>query len=175
MVRAHVAALGGNAVVSYSMKECVFMENPNKNQVCVCVWERELVSMHMFTHKLCVCVAGSVPYQREWRRCDFHPRVWTRGHAPTATNVLRWRGDVNTHTHTRTYTRFIYCNKPRSEFQRKCEPNTCWDLQPIRSVNTDEPKINSSFYPWRNKVENFRPSVGHFVHIPIALRKPRQL
>ncbi|XP_067091548.1 C2 domain-containing protein 5 isoform X3 [Osmerus mordax] len=32
MVRAHVAALGGNAVVSYSMKECVFMENPNKNQ-----------------------------------------------------------------------------------------------------------------------------------------------
>lgn len=33
MVRAHVAALGGNALVSYSMKECVFMENPNKNQV----------------------------------------------------------------------------------------------------------------------------------------------
>ncbi|XP_029697642.1 C2 domain-containing protein 5 isoform X8 [Takifugu rubripes] len=32
MVRAHVAALGGNTVVSYSMKECVFMENPNKNQ-----------------------------------------------------------------------------------------------------------------------------------------------
>ncbi|KAM9502764.1 C2 domain-containing protein 5-like isoform 15-T15 [Salvelinus alpinus] len=32
MVRAHVAALGGNALVSYSMKECVFMENPNKNQ-----------------------------------------------------------------------------------------------------------------------------------------------
>ncbi|MEQ2174857.1 hypothetical protein GOODEAATRI_012063, partial [Goodea atripinnis] len=33
MVRAHVAALGGNAVVSYSMKDCVLMENPNKNQV----------------------------------------------------------------------------------------------------------------------------------------------
>ncbi|XP_036745236.1 C2 domain-containing protein 5 isoform X22 [Manis pentadactyla] len=32
MVRAHVAALGGNAVVSYIMKQCVFMENPNKNQ-----------------------------------------------------------------------------------------------------------------------------------------------
>uniref|UniRef100_A0A1A8AJR0 C2 domain-containing protein 5 n=1 Tax=Nothobranchius furzeri TaxID=105023 RepID=A0A1A8AJR0_NOTFU len=32
MVRAHVAALGGNAVVSYSMKDCVLMENPNKNQ-----------------------------------------------------------------------------------------------------------------------------------------------
>ncbi|CAH2278526.1 C2 domain-containing 5 isoform X11 [Pelobates cultripes] len=33
MVRAHVAALGGNAVVSYIMKQCVFMENTNKNQV----------------------------------------------------------------------------------------------------------------------------------------------
>ncbi|XP_051785972.1 C2 domain-containing protein 5 isoform X1 [Erpetoichthys calabaricus] len=32
MVRAHVAALGGNAVISYIMKECVFMENSNKNQ-----------------------------------------------------------------------------------------------------------------------------------------------
>ncbi|XP_054882936.1 C2 domain-containing protein 5 isoform X15 [Poeciliopsis prolifica] len=32
MVRAHVAALGGNSVVSYSMKDCVLMENPNKNQ-----------------------------------------------------------------------------------------------------------------------------------------------
>ncbi|XP_072922195.1 C2 domain-containing protein 5 isoform X12 [Hemitrygon akajei] len=32
MVRAHVAALGGNAVVSYIVKQCVFMENPNKNQ-----------------------------------------------------------------------------------------------------------------------------------------------
>ncbi|XP_078276117.1 C2 domain-containing protein 5 isoform X3 [Rhinoraja longicauda] len=32
IVRAHVAALGGNAVVSYIMKQCVFMENPNKNQ-----------------------------------------------------------------------------------------------------------------------------------------------
>ncbi|XP_056271804.1 C2 domain-containing protein 5 isoform X16 [Pseudoliparis swirei] len=32
MVRAHVAALGGNAMVSYSMKECMLMENPNKNQ-----------------------------------------------------------------------------------------------------------------------------------------------
>lgn len=28
-----MAALGGNAVVSYIMKQCVFMENPSKNQV----------------------------------------------------------------------------------------------------------------------------------------------
>ncbi|XP_069484555.1 C2 domain-containing protein 5 isoform X4 [Ambystoma mexicanum] len=32
MVRAHVAALGGNAVVSYIMRQCVFNENANKNQ-----------------------------------------------------------------------------------------------------------------------------------------------
>ncbi|XP_078530213.1 C2 domain-containing protein 5 isoform X5 [Lissotriton helveticus] len=32
MVRAHVAALGGNAVVSYIMRQCVFSENANKNQ-----------------------------------------------------------------------------------------------------------------------------------------------
>ncbi|KYO36712.1 C2 domain-containing protein 5 isoform A [Alligator mississippiensis] len=40
MVRAHVAALGGNAVVSYIMKQCVFMENPNKNQA-QCLVNRE--------------------------------------------------------------------------------------------------------------------------------------
>lgn len=39
MVRAHVAALGGNAVVSYSMKECMLMENPNKNQVLTHTFE----------------------------------------------------------------------------------------------------------------------------------------
>ncbi|XP_075875478.1 C2 domain-containing protein 5 isoform X16 [Nelusetta ayraudi] len=59
MVRAHVAALGGNAVVSYSMKECVFMENPNKNQaqclinvsgdavICVRDTDQELVTMNL--------------------------------------------------------------------------------------------------------------------------------
>lgn len=57
MVRAHVAALGGNAVVSYSMKECVLMENPNKNQaqclinvsgdavICVRETEQETTSL----------------------------------------------------------------------------------------------------------------------------------
>ncbi|XP_025064314.1 C2 domain-containing protein 5 isoform X3 [Alligator sinensis] len=45
MVRAHVAALGGNAVVSYIMKQCVFMENPNKNQA-QCLVNKYEVSQH---------------------------------------------------------------------------------------------------------------------------------
>ncbi|XP_073477549.1 C2 domain-containing protein 5 isoform X12 [Aquarana catesbeiana] len=45
MVRAHVAALGGNAVVSYIMKQCVFMENTNKNQLTLLMdTERSLVT-----------------------------------------------------------------------------------------------------------------------------------
>ncbi|MFT7799349.1 C2 domain-containing protein 5-like [Arapaima gigas] len=36
VVRAHVAALGGDAVLSFRVKECVLRENPNKNQAqCV--------------------------------------------------------------------------------------------------------------------------------------------
>lgn len=59
MVRAHVAALGGNAVVSYSMKDCVLMENPNKNQAqclinvsgdaVICVRETDQESMSSVT------------------------------------------------------------------------------------------------------------------------------
>lgn len=58
MVRAHVAALGGNAVVSYSMKECVFMENPNKNQVGT---EHAFVCtiMGLISH-VCVCQTSSL-------------------------------------------------------------------------------------------------------------------
>lgn len=33
LVRAHVAALGGNAMISYFMSECVLLHNPYKNQV----------------------------------------------------------------------------------------------------------------------------------------------
>ncbi|KAL3842209.1 hypothetical protein ACJMK2_020248 [Sinanodonta woodiana] len=32
IVRAHVASLGGNALVAYKMTECVLLSNPNKNQ-----------------------------------------------------------------------------------------------------------------------------------------------
>ena len=34
IVRAHVSALGGNAMVSYFMTECILLHNPHKNQVC---------------------------------------------------------------------------------------------------------------------------------------------
>ena len=33
-VRANVASLGGNGLVSYRMNQCVLMCNPHKNQVC---------------------------------------------------------------------------------------------------------------------------------------------
>ncbi|XP_064634238.1 C2 domain-containing protein 5-like isoform X11 [Lineus longissimus] len=32
IVRAHVRSLGGNALVSYTMNECILMDNPHKNQ-----------------------------------------------------------------------------------------------------------------------------------------------
>lgn len=35
IVRAHVSALGGNAMVSYFMTQCVLLHNPHKNQVRV--------------------------------------------------------------------------------------------------------------------------------------------
>lgn len=79
MVRAHVAALGGNAVVSYSMKECVFMENPNKNQVNTCTVTHTdsytLNPSRLFIHAHVVCFTGAVPNQRQWGRCCFHPRI----------------------------------------------------------------------------------------------------
>lgn len=35
MVRAHVTALGGNAMVSFYMSELTLVDNPHKNQVSV--------------------------------------------------------------------------------------------------------------------------------------------
>jgi len=37
MVRAHVTALGGNAMVAYFMSECFLYNFPHKNQVRLCV------------------------------------------------------------------------------------------------------------------------------------------
>ena len=34
IVRAHVTAIGGNALISYTMSECYLMNNAHKNQVC---------------------------------------------------------------------------------------------------------------------------------------------
>lgn len=33
IVRAHVAALGGNALVAYNLSQCLLENNPHKNQV----------------------------------------------------------------------------------------------------------------------------------------------
>jgi len=35
IARAHVAALGGNALLSYSLREVVFIEHPQKSQVMI--------------------------------------------------------------------------------------------------------------------------------------------
>uniref|UniRef100_A0A673BWT0 C2 domain-containing protein 5 n=1 Tax=Sphaeramia orbicularis TaxID=375764 RepID=A0A673BWT0_9TELE len=66
MVRAHVAALGGNAVVSYSMKECVLMENPNKNQVLhthLCTFYSSHVTKTLFTLNVCLLSPGHIVMQ----------------------------------------------------------------------------------------------------------------
>uniref|UniRef100_A0A8C9X4H2 C2 domain-containing protein 5 n=1 Tax=Sander lucioperca TaxID=283035 RepID=A0A8C9X4H2_SANLU len=55
MVRAHVAALGGNAVVSYSMKECMLMENPNKNQ---CPYGLIFLSLFILKAQCLINVSG---------------------------------------------------------------------------------------------------------------------
>lgn len=85
MVRAHVGALGGNAVVSFSMKECVFMENPNKNQVLMLhITNRQLISgrrvfdfqmwQYLSVHVVLFCaflpLLGSVSHQCKWR-CSY--------------------------------------------------------------------------------------------------------
>ncbi|XP_044050651.1 C2 domain-containing protein 5 isoform X23 [Siniperca chuatsi] len=69
MVRAHVAALGGNAVVSYSMKECMLMENPNKNQAqclinvsgdaVICVRETDQEPIPSMTNMGQTCTSGT--------------------------------------------------------------------------------------------------------------------
>ncbi|XP_029289557.1 C2 domain-containing protein 5 isoform X3 [Cottoperca gobio] len=69
MVRAHVAALGGNAVVSYSMKECMLMENPNKNQAqclinvsgdaVICVRETDQEPTSSTTNIGQICASGT--------------------------------------------------------------------------------------------------------------------
>ncbi len=38
VARAHVAALGGNALLSYRLSEVVFIEHPQKSQVCLVVF-----------------------------------------------------------------------------------------------------------------------------------------
>ncbi|XP_069819976.1 C2 domain-containing protein 5 isoform X7 [Dendropsophus ebraccatus] len=62
MVRAHVAALGGNAVVSYIMKQCVFMEYTNKNQAqCLINVSGDAV---IFTRELETDVTTPAPQQQ---------------------------------------------------------------------------------------------------------------
>lgn len=44
MVRAHVTALGGNAMVSFYMSELTLVDNPHKNQVDVFLFSKHLLN-----------------------------------------------------------------------------------------------------------------------------------
>lgn len=46
IARAHVAALSGNALLSYRLNDCVLIEHPHKNQVCVIHTQ---IYMHTYT------------------------------------------------------------------------------------------------------------------------------
>lgn len=38
IVRAHITALGGNAMVAFFMTKCVLLHSPHKNQVCIIIF-----------------------------------------------------------------------------------------------------------------------------------------
>lgn len=44
MVRAHVTALGGNAMVSFYMSELTLVDNPHKNQVGFTLFSKRLLN-----------------------------------------------------------------------------------------------------------------------------------
>jgi len=66
IVRAHVSALGGNAMVSYFMTQCVLLHNPHKNQVeplktCKILWEIPFkLSSFFFKGQCLINVGGDV-------------------------------------------------------------------------------------------------------------------
>ncbi len=76
VARAHVAALGGNALLSYRLSEVVFIEHPQKRQVCV-----QVVSV---VSVVCTCFpSGPVLAQPQWR-CS---------HCITSHTLNHWTGN----------------------------------------------------------------------------------
>lgn len=49
VVRAHVTALGGNAMVSFYMSELTLVDNPHKNQVCAMKTFKKQLNL-LYTH-----------------------------------------------------------------------------------------------------------------------------
>jgi len=56
IVRAHVTALGGNAMVAYFMNECILLNNPHKNQV-------SSIKIFIFIQFYCCIAKGEVLIQ----------------------------------------------------------------------------------------------------------------
>lgn len=58
VVRAHVTALGGNAMVSFYMSELTLVDNPHKNQVdCLC--PQRIPNEINFTNSLLMSISNS--------------------------------------------------------------------------------------------------------------------
>jgi len=50
IVRAHITALGGNAMVAFFMTQCVLLHTPHKNQVS------KNVLFYLYTHSHACCI-----------------------------------------------------------------------------------------------------------------------
>jgi len=48
IVRAHITALGGNAMVAFFMTQCVLLHTPHKNQVS------KNMLFYLYTHACCI-------------------------------------------------------------------------------------------------------------------------
>ncbi|EFX89381.1 hypothetical protein DAPPUDRAFT_40738 [Daphnia pulex] len=73
IVRAHVSALGGNAMVSYFMTQCVLLHNPHKNQV---VAFEELRNFYESPSKLSSFLKGPMPHQCRRGCCTGCPLLY---------------------------------------------------------------------------------------------------
>jgi hypothetical protein len=54
--RAHVAALGGNALVAYQLTECIIEDNVHKNQVTVCFVLLSIIVLSILANDYVKCV-----------------------------------------------------------------------------------------------------------------------
>jgi hypothetical protein len=73
IVRAHVSALGGNAMVSYFMTQCVLLHNPHKNQVYVF---EDLRNFYESPSKLSSFLKGTMPHQCRRGCCTGRPLLY---------------------------------------------------------------------------------------------------
>ena len=73
MTRAQVAALGGNALLSYRLNECVLIEHPHKNQVILTVAAQTLI--HYDVMRVKVSTNGEILYYTIEGNCSAKCKV----------------------------------------------------------------------------------------------------